>query len=250
MHGTIFLAHMSPRATTARGIKKPKSETYKVKQIIALFVILLLSLRVAAVTTFPITESTWNSYRLDSSLVGGFSANIRAGSSASNTTEFGVTPLMMAVNADVDLPGGWNWGVPYDFQIANGASGITVTIAGITSPAFVPSITSSGFAFGAYANFPFAGNAITNLSIDGNPLGDLSTSWTGDRFQGYEFTYPSNWKNISGKLTMECGLPGVLEPFSDDVYFSVIATNSVSPEPGRTALFVMGFICLFLRRQR
>jgi hypothetical protein len=203
----------------------------------------------AAVTVSSIDSSTWSKYHVNASNeAGGFAGNIRAGGNASGVNEYGVTSPA-SFNATVDLSGWWNWNVGYDFSISNENGVITMTLDGVTSPLFTATTPYAGLAFGAYANFPLAGISVINLSIDGTPLPDLSAVWGGNTFQGYEFSY-GNWTTISGRVTLQNGMPGVLDPSSVDVHFGVIGVTSITPEPTRVLMLSLGFLSLFVRRRR
>jgi hypothetical protein len=120
----------------------------------------------AAVTVSSIDANTWSQYHVNASNeASGFAGNIRAGGNASGVTEYGITSPA-SINATVDLVGWWNWNTPYDFSISNVGGNVAMTLNGVTSPLFTVTTSYSGFAFGAYANFPLAGISVTNLSME------------------------------------------------------------------------------------
>ncbi len=202
----------------------------------------------AAVTVSSIDLNTWNGFHVNSSTeIGGFSATIRAGGNVPGVNEYGVSSPG-SFDTTTDLVGWWNWNTPNDFVLANNSGDITLSINGVLAPLFTSTTQYNGFAIGAYANYPFAGISVTDMTIDGNPLGNLSASWGSDSFQGYRFEYGS-WSTISGKLSMNSGLPGILDPSSIDVHFGIIGVQS-TPEPGRAFLLLLGIVSLISRRRR
>jgi hypothetical protein len=201
----------------------------------------------AAVTVSSIDLATWNAIHVTSSTdIGGFSATIRAGGNVTGVNEYGVSSPG-SFDTTIDVAGWWNWNSANDFVLSNVSGDITLSINGVLAPLFSTTTPYNGFAFGAYANYPLAGISVSNMAIDGNPLGDLSASWGSDTFQGYKFGY-GTWSSISGKLTMSSGLPGILDPSGVDVHFGILGL-STTPEPSRALLVLIGFLGLAWRRR-
>lgn len=202
----------------------------------------------AAVTVSSIDLNTWNGFHMSSSTEsGGFSATVRAGGNVAGVNEYGVSSPG-SFDTTTDVAGWWNWNTPNDFVLSNNNGDVTLSINGVLAPLFTSTTPYNALAFGAYANYPLAGISVSNMAIDGNPLGDLSASWGSDIFQGYRFDYGS-WSTISGRLTMNSGLPGILDPSSIDVHFGIIGAVS-TPEPGRLFLIFLGIVSLISRRRR
>ncbi len=213
-------------------------------------IVMLWSLTAVFTVTAAVTVRTIDNGDLNNSTTtAGFSSIALAGGNVAGVPEFGVG-APGSLNPTVDV-GTWDWGYAYSYSITKTAGGVvTFTIGEFSAAPFVMSEAFAGVAFVAYANFPLVYVDATVI-VDGNQLAPLHAGWGENTSMAYAME--GDFESITGTLTITSQLAGAgLYPAGDSAYFRVagLRNSVITPEPTRALLMLIGFLSLFLKRER